>query len=276
MISQIPQNEHKPTAAPPALAPLQGAGLRQALDQIPVGMRLQEAFSCYLLACISLGFAQTAVPPLRHRAAEIGNHPLAAATNHLSVSLAQKAVLDAAATYDQAGEGSSSLANAITLISSHLRSSSSGSTADREAAQRLANEIRNSVIIQKSPEIKVVQYWRNKWAGHRAVDPQVDPWAWDNPLKFSTIEAGLEQMRTAFHEFALLLEQVPELASLQGRAQRIDDRTLRMGISLEGTSFWPIEATISIGAAQAQAFLDRTLPVLTRDPEGHPAGEPQM
>lgn len=263
MSADTPDMESEQTA--PAASPLEGTELEQALGQVSVGRRVEEAFSCYLLACVSLGFAQTAVPPLRQRSAEIGHHPLSAAVEHVAVSIAQKAVLDAAATYDQAGEGASSLANALTLITRHLKSSTSGSAADRKAAQQLVNDIRDSVITQKSPEIKAIQYWRNKWAGHRTVDPQVDPWSWDNPVNFSIIATGLEQTRTAFHEFALLLTQFPELASLQAEAQRIDDATFRMGISLKGAASWPIELTLQIGEAQAQEFLDRTLPVLTPD-----------
>lgn len=72
-------------------------------------------------------------------------------------------------------------------------------------------------------------------------------------------------MPAAFHEFALLLTQLPELESLQDRAKRIDDRTTRMGISLEGTTSWSIDYSMSIGEAQARALLDRTLPVMRRD-----------
>lgn len=245
--------------------PLEGEALRQALGEIPVGNRIEEAFSCYLLAGVSLGFARTAVPPLRQRAADIGKHPLSAALKHMALSLAHTAVLDAAATYDQAGEGSNSLANALDLITRHLQNPPSVSSGNRLAARKLVNDIRQSVINQKSEEIKALRYWRNKWAGHRTSDSQVDPWSWDHPLNFSTIAAGLEQMRAAFHEFALLLDQLPELAVLQDEAGRIDVTTFRVGISLEGTSSWPISVPIGIGEAEAQQFLDRALPALTCD-----------
>lgn len=230
-----------------------------------MGERLEDAFSAYLLACISLGFAQTAVPQLRQRSADIGHHPLASALDHLAISIAQKAVLDAAATYDQAGKGSSSLANALDLITRCLKDPAFGSAADRSAARQLVTEIRDSVITTKSPEMSAVRYWRNKWAGHRTIDPQVDPWAWENPIDFAVIKKGLDQMRAALREFALLLTQLPQLAFLQADARRVDDNTVRMGISLDGTTSWPIDSVLALGESQAQEFLDRTLPYLTAD-----------
>lgn len=239
-----------------SLEPLSDDELRNALSQIHVGQRIEDAFAWYLHAGISLGFARTAAPVLRAQAQAL-HGPISSALEHLAISLVQKAVLDASATYDQAGEGSSSLANALDLITRLLKSPQTGSSGDRQAARRLVDELRQSVIVQKSPEWQAIRYWRNKWAGHRSVDAQVDPWAWDNPVSFGTIETGLEQMRVAFNEFAVLLTQLPALAGLHDEARRVDDSTIRMGISLEGTTSWSLSAVTAIGEEQAQVLLDR-------------------
>ncbi|WP_394217137.1 hypothetical protein [Brachybacterium vulturis] len=242
--------------------PIGGDELAQALGLIPVGKRLEEAFSCYLLAGVSLGFAMVAVPSLLKGAENATNGPLSASLEHVAESLTQKAVLDAAATYDEAGDGANSLANALTLITQHLKASTSISLGDREAARKLVNEVRDSVIANKSTEIRTIRAWRNMWAGHRTSDVIADPWAKANPVDFGVVEIGLNQMRAAFHEFALLLDQLPELASLVGDARRIDDRTFRMGISLEGLSGKPLDFYLSIGRAQGEALLAHGFPFL--------------
>lgn len=260
MTSKRPTGKCEPVAS--HSEPLDDEALLKAIGEIPIGKRLEKAFAQQLLACTSLGFAQTAVPALRERAAEIAGGPLSSALDHLAVSLTQKAVLDAAATYDKAGEGASSLANALDLITRFLKESSSVSKGDREAARKLVDGIRLSAISQRSAELKSLRFWRNKWAGHRTVDAQVDPWAGDHPVDFGTIQVALEQMRAAFHEFGLLLNELPELARLHPDAMRIDDRTTLIGLSLDGAAAWPVELMMSIGERQAQFFLDRALPTL--------------
>lgn len=259
MTSDLPKGESEPVAAPSG--PLEDEALGMAIREIPIGKRLEEALARQLLACTSLGFARTAVPPLLGRAAA-ARGPLSLALDHLAVSLTQKAVLDAAATYDQAGEGASSLANGLDLITRFLRDSGSLSRGDRGAARKLVDEIRSSAISQKSDELRSVQFWRNKWAGHRTVDAQIDPWAWDHPVDFGTVETALEQMQQAFHEFGVLLTQLPELARLHADAMRVNDKTIRMGLSLDGAASWPVDYMLSIGDQQAQEFLDRALPAL--------------
>lgn len=261
MTSNPPTGQCEPVAS--HSEPLDDEALSMAIREIPIGKRLEEALAQQLLACTSLGFARTAVPALRGRAAEIARGPLSMALEHLAVSLTQKAVLDAAATYDKAGEGASSLANALDLITRFLReSSSSVSPGDRDAARKLVDGIRLSAILQRSAELESLRFWRNKWAGHRTVDAQVDPWAGDHPVDFGTIQVALEQMRAAFHEFGLLLTQLPELARLHPDAMRVDDKTTLIGLSLDGAAAWPVDLMMSIGDQQAQLFLDRSLPTL--------------
>lgn len=242
--------------------PMGGDELMQALGSIPVGERLEEAFSCYLLGGVSLGFAMATVPRLLKGAKNTTNGPLSASLKHVAESLTQKAVLSAAATYDEAGAGANSLANTLTMITQYVRQSMSISSGDRRAAQKLINEIRESVITHKTKEVRAIRAWRNMWAGHNTSDVLVDPWAEDNPVDLEVIRVGLDQMRAAFLEFALLLDQLPELASLVGDARRIDDHTSRAGISLEGTTSMPLEFFLSMGRAQGEELLNHGFPFL--------------
>lgn len=236
----------------PASKPLTSTEIKSRLTTIHPGRRLESAFTHLYLAYISLGFAQEACRGIDEISARTLNGPLKAGLEKLSRDSKNIAIIEAAGTYDQAGAGSNSLSNALDLITGLLKNGSSKSKQESEAARQLISAIRDSVISKKSEELTVVQYWRNKSAAHSSLDPVIDPWAEANPPQLSTIRTALDQMLAAYHEFALLLDMLPETRNLVKDGARIDENSSYITFDLVGSSSWSGGQWMSIGETQGQ------------------------
>lgn len=214
--------------------PLTDDALRQALNALSPGIRIEDAIAQLGLALYSVAFAKTAVPRLETARDKVGKNPVGAGLDHLVASILQKAVLDTAATFDQTGEGSSSLATALNLITRHLKASPS--SPECSAARDLVTEIRHDAIERKTPELEYVRYLRNKWAAHVSMDGAVDSWEPGKSINFTMLESALHQMQAHFHELATLIEQVTALEALEHDGRRLDENTYRVGLAWEGFS----------------------------------------
>ncbi|MBF0745452.1 hypothetical protein IR132_08450 [Micrococcus yunnanensis] len=230
--------------------------LKVCLASIKPGRRLEGAYSHLVFAYVALGFAQVVHPKMLEAAEKTQNGPLRMALKTVAENSHQMAIIKAAGTYDQAGSGANSLANSLDIIGNILKNSAESSSDDRNAARQLVKNIRESVILEKSDELKIVQYWRNKYAAHSSVEPGIDPWAKENPPELEVIESALEQMRSAYHEFALLISMLPETKDLVKDAARIDDTTSRFTISLEGITAWSTNSLLELGRNHGQALLE--------------------
>lgn len=243
--------------------PLTDDALRQALDALSPGIRIEDAIGQLGLAAYSVAFARIAAPRLKTVRDQVGMNPVGAGLDHLIASILQKAVVDTAATFDQAGEGSSSLATALNLITRHLKSSPPSS--ERSAALALVQGIRHKAIESKTPELEYVRYLRNKWAAHVTLDRSVDSWEPGKSLDLAKLESALSQMQTHFHEVAILIKQVTALHNLERDGRRLDENTIRFGIDWEGFSSQALILMGSHGENSASRLLERIEPGLMPD-----------
>lgn len=240
--------------------PLTDEALRHALALLPPGIRIEEAIAQLGIAAYSVAFAKTASPRLQAVSEQIGKNPVAAGLNHLLNSILQKAVLDTAATFDQTGEGTSSLATALNLITRRLKASPS--TPERKAALALADGIRKRAVQNRTPELEYVRYMRNKWAAHVTYDLVVDQWEPGASIDFRMLDTALQQMQIHFQELATLTEQVSALEGLEHDGRLLDNDTYRFGLGWEGFSSKALLIMASHGENSAKLLLGRIEPEL--------------
>lgn len=248
--------------------PLTDDALRLALDELSPGIRIEETIAQLGLAAYSVAFARIAAPRLQIARDQIGKQPAGAGLDHLVASILQKAVLDTAAMIDQTGEGSSSLATALNLLTRHLKASPPSS--ERRAALALVQGIRHSAIENKTPELEYVRYLRNKWAAHVTLDRSVDPWEPGKSLDFAKLETALQQMQSHFHEMATLIQQVTALEALEHDGRKLSENSYRVGIAWEGFSSQALFLMGSHGENSARCLLERLEPGLTADEHESP------
>lgn len=255
---------HSPT--PPAAisgdGPLTDDDLLLALKALTPGVRIEDAIAQLGIAAYSVSFAKIAAPRLRAAREHAGRNPVGAGLGHLVVSVLQKAVVDTAATFDQTGEGSSSLPTALNMVCRHLKASPRSS--ERTAALALVAEIRRDAIENKTPELEYVRYLRNKWAAHSSMDISVDPWEPGKSVDFAKLELALQQMQKHFVELASLTEQVTALQGLEREGRRVDENTVRMGLDWEGFSRQALFLMGNHAENCATLLLDRIAPDLMR------------
>lgn len=257
MIPDEPQPPIAPDEKP--AEPLSSEALRQALDALAPGVRIDEVLAQMGLAFYSLGFARAAAPRLRKVENQLQGQARGA-VKHLITCILQKVVIDAASTFDETGPGAMSLATALNLINRHLKISPG--SPERAAALSLIREIRENALTKKSEELEYIRYLRNKWAAHATMDRAVDPWEDGKTIDFGKLEGGLEQMRQHFHSLATLIEMVTVLDHLEQDGRRIDESSVRMGLAWEGFSLIASPLMSSMGESAASELLDRVEPAL--------------
>lgn len=240
--------------------PLTDEAIRDALASLPPGIRIEETIAQLGLAAYSVAFAKIAAPRLEAFSEQVGKNPVGAGLNHLMISILQKAVLDSAATFDQTGEGTSSLATALNLITRRLKASPS--TPERNAALALAGGIRERAIQNRTPELDYVRYMRNKWAAHVTYDRAVDQWEPGTSVDFDKLETALQQMQTHFLELTTLIEQVGVLEGLERDGRQLDQNTYRIGLGWEGFSSQALAIMGSHGENSARLLLETIEPGL--------------
>lgn len=250
-----------PAAATGEGGPLTDEELLKALNALTPGERIEDTIAQLGLAAYSVSFAKIAAPRLDAAQKQAGSNPVGAGLKHLVVSVLQKAVVDVAATFDQTGDGSSSLSTALNMVCRHLKASPSSS--ERTAALKLVAGIRREAIESKTPEIEYVRYLRNKWAAHSSMDLSVDPWKPGKSVDFAKLEAALQQMQRHFVELASLIGQVTALEGLEREGRRVDENTVRMGLDWDGFGGQALHIMGSHGENSANSLMDRIEPGLT-------------
>lgn len=234
--------------------------LQKALDELPPGLRIENAIAQLAEAAHSVSFAKIAAPRLLAVSRQAGNNPLSAGLDHLVVSVLQKAVVDTASLFDQTGDGSNSLHNALAMVRRQLKASPK--SPERDAALALVTEIQQGGIDNKTPELRYVQYMRNKWAAHSSMDIFVDPWKPGKSVDFDKLELAVQQMQNHFVELAILIQRVPALEGMERESRRIDEDTVRMGLAWHGFGRQAVTMMGDLAENSARLLMDRIEPAL--------------
>lgn len=250
-----PIQNSDPLEVTTADAPLAREELREALDALPPGERIENVLAQLSLAARSVAFARVAAPRLQVLEGQRGNTPVASGLNHLIISVLRAAVLDTAAMIDQTGEGSNSIPTVLNILKRKLKDSPP--SAERRAALDLVLEIRTTSIETRTPELDYVRYLRNKWAAHSTLDRSVDPWEPGKIVDFTKLESALEQMQAHFLDLARLAGQVTALQSLEADGRKTGENTIRIGLGWEGFGSDAVSFMGELGENSAGQLLDR-------------------
>lgn len=188
--------------------------LDSAIAQVPEHTRIELSQQNLIMVAIKDFYFAKYFFQHKSSANHEGGDRLQETFKYLSHQLLKQAIISVATTIDlttrkaKPGEPkplgpTASLPHLLDKIQKTLEDLDTDTTAELD----LIADIRSDVNTDKHPDLKYVQYMRNKWAGHASLDRQFDTWAQaDESLSIANVEAALVRVVNAYEDFSDLVD----------------------------------------------------------------------